>query len=908
MTEDRLAELVVECSERLERDGPTAVEDLCRQHPEFAADLRAAIEPLLAYGLVGSTVGAGRPSQVGEFEIVGELGRGGMGVVYAARQPSLNRTVALKVLATPLGVDEASLERFRREGANAARLQHRGIAQVYAVGSVEGCHYLAMERIDGAPLDRVFGELRSRPVGSLHEGSLRYAVAQLQGVHAEVAQERHEHGRGFVRAAVQVGIEVAEALAAAHAQGVVHRDVKPSNVMMRRDGSVVLTDFGLARHRDDPSLTRSGSFAGTPFYTSPEQAAARADIDHRTDLFSFGALLYELLTLQQPFSGSNTTEVLRNIQVREPADPRRKNTNVPRDLVAILQRLLEKEPARRYATADAVVADLRAFLDGRPVSVRPITVPGRLLRWMRRQPQQAALVAALVLGLPALVALGSYVWSTRDQVIAAERRQRDDAAQDAILAGYIALGEARTDEGEALLRQALQWRRDDAEAWAGLAQAALRRDVAAANALLAELQQHPELVAASRGVQRCRAELLEKVGRGDEAAAELARLGPPTEALESFWVGMRQMARVLGQDKVDETKAAYSHLLDAVVQAPQARPAFLYWLAVAAGELEDEAGARRAARALQTFWPDSGYAWSGVGLALNRVDPDAAIAAYRRALQLLPEMVTVRNNLANALDRAGRRQESMAEFRELLRLRPDYATAHYNLGRALFYEQQLDEAARHLQRAVDLAPDERRFQHYLSWCLLTQKRFAESLAAAAAATVVLPDDALMWRDLARAHLAMHDIAAAERAAARAIEVSSTDPANHDLMAEVLRAKGDREGARSSLERVVALSPAGVPEQRAREELARFLVGGRGVGGLDPVRGLQIAEELANAGGRRDPWVLELLVDAHVANGATAQAERVLDEALRLLEAATTRDALRLRERLQGRRPAANGKR
>lgn len=246
----------------------------------------------------------------------------------------------------------------------------------------------------------------------------------------------------------------------------------------------------------------------------------------------------------------------------------------------------------------------------------------------------------------------------------------------------------------------------------------------------------------------------------------------------------------------------------------------------------------------------------------------------------------------------------MDELREVLRRRPDYAVAHYNLGRSLFYEQQLDEASQHLHRAVELSPDERRFQHYLSWCLLRQGHHAESLAAAEAATAVLPDDALMWRDVARAHLALKDPAAAEVAAAKALEKGPADPNNHDLMAEVLQAKGDRDGARSSLERVVALSPDGEPRQRAREDLARFLLGNQGARGLDPAGGLRIAEELAKESGRRDPWVLELLADAHVATGAPAAAAQVLDEALQILQAATTRDALRLRERLQARRAAA----
>lgn len=902
MTDDRLAELMVLCTERLDRDGPTAVEALCDEHPELAAELREAIAPLLACGLVGASPAvAERPAVIGEFTILGELGRGGMGVVYEARQQSLGRTVALKVLAAALDSDGAALERFRREGANAARLHHPGIAQVYAVGCDQGRHFLSMERIDGAPLDRVLGVLRIRPAGSLTGDSLSAAAEQLCGGPAGEQSASALRRGNYVHAVARVAEQVAEALTEAHAHGVVHRDVKPSNVMLRRDGSVVLTDFGLARHRDDPSLTREGSFAGTPFYTSPEQAAARGDIDHRTDLFSLGALLYELLTLQVPFAGSNTTEVLRNIQVREPADPRRWNANVPRDLVAILQRLLEKETSRRYAQAAAVAADLRAFLEGRPVSVRPITAPGRCLRWARRQPLQAALLGLLIVGAPLVIGLTTYAWSTRSKVLAAEARQRDETAQQAILAGYIALGEARDADGVRLLREALHYNSEDPEAWAGLAQAALRRDAETAGALLVELQGHEVAVAASRTLQRCCAELLKKVGRVDDAQAELARLGAPSESLESFWVGMRILAEVIGRDDEAQERIAYDHLLDAVVATPRARPAFLYWLAVAAGELGDEPGARRAARALATFWPESAYAWSGVGLALHRIDPQAAIDAYRRALQLMPELLAVRNNLANALDRAGRRRESIDELREILKSKPDYGVVRYNLGRSLFYEEDLQEAVVHLQRAVELEPDERRSQHYLSWCLLRLGRNAEALAAAQAATELLPTDALMWRDVCRAQLALQRPDEALAAAQRAVQLAAGDPANHRQLAEAQVAAKDPAGARRSLQRVVELAEPGMARQRALEDVARFLVGKRGVGGYEPKDGLAIAEQLAEQTQRKDPWVLELLLDSQLANGAKTEAERTMDEALELLAKANARDSLALRERLQERR-------
>ena len=869
-------DLILECVERIEADGLAALEAVCRRHPEHAAGLRAALAALLRSRLVSPPPRA-MPQRIGEFALVREIGRGGMGVVYEAMQTSLGRAVALKVLPQHLAMDDQANARFRREATTAASLQHRGIAQVYAVGDEDWCSYLAMELIEGAPLDRVLAVLRSQPVGSLDGLAMANAVAQLSG---GPRPERAGRARTHVLAVAELGAQMAEALAVAHQEGVVHRDVKPANIMLRCDGTAVLTDFGLARREDDPRLTRSGVFAGTPFYTSPEQTTG-GDVDGRADVFSLAATLYELLTLQLPFPGGSSEEVLQAIRTREPIDMRRHHHAVPRDLVAIVQRALEKEPSRRYPDAATFAADLRAFAAGRPVAARPISVLGRVQRWSRRQPLRAALVASFACGVPLVLGLAAYVLANHGVVQAAERQQVRDAAEAAVLRGYVAFGEGRLADAERQLRSAVELQPDDVEAWAGLSQVAVQGRRAAVPAVLRDLEAHAALLAGSRTLQRCRLQLREATGDA-AATAQLQEFGPPQEPLESFWVGMRMLAMAMRTSKVEDAKVAYQHLQDAVVGSPEARPAFVFWMGAAAGEVGDEAGARRAAAALQRLWPGTGFTAAGVGLALHHVDTSAAIAAYRRAVELLPDQTMVRNNLANALLDDGQREASIAIRRQLVRDFPDYAVARYNLGRALFYDRDFDGALEQLRAAVKLEPKARGNHHYLIWALSRVGKGDEALAAAQAAIALLPDEALLWRDLANVHSDAGDLRLAMAPAEKALALAPDDPANLELLGDLHAGLGEDLEARALYERCIACSQEGRQRQAAREQLIRFLLRGPGrSAGPDPAAALVLALELARDTGERDPWVLQLLADAQQRNQQVGAAVASLDCALRL---------------------------
>jgi hypothetical protein len=323
-------------------------------------------------------------ARLGDFRIVRELGRGGMGVVYVAEQLSLGRLVALKVLPAHLTLRPDAVERFRREASMAARLRHPGIVEIHAVGEEAGTHWFAMELVAGTPLDRVLQGMRDEPL-------------ERSGGAPSPARSRNA-----IETACRLVAQVADALEHAHGSGVIHRDVKPSNILVRENGAPVLTHFGRAREEGLPALTLTGEFAGTPCYVSPEQAMERgAPVDHRTDVFSLGVTLYELLTLRRPFEGRTTREVLAKIVAKEPPNPRRFNPLLPRDLVTIVSKALEKDPARRYGSAGALAGDLRAFLAYRPIEARPAGAATRALKYVRRHRAGSGLAAAAALALAA---------------------------------------------------------------------------------------------------------------------------------------------------------------------------------------------------------------------------------------------------------------------------------------------------------------------------------------------------------------------------------------------------------------------------------------------------------------------------------------------------------------------------
>lgn len=419
-------------------------DEFLQQHAEIADQLRPSLEGLALVHKAAEPSPGPPPAMppmmtapedeltaqpIGDFQIVGELGRGGMGVVYEAIQLSLGRHVALKVLPFASGLDEVRLQRFRNEAHAAAALHHTNIVPVYAVGSDRGVHYYAMQMIDGSTLAELVTNMRAanssdgRPFsGSQAEIATMDTGGESRGAHPrEKSQPRDENDtreerglrktddtiqrhstvlgssasnrQNYYRSVVRMAHQAATAIEHAHQYGVIHRDIKPANLLLDSAGKIWVTDFGLAQVQNEASnLTRTGDPMGTLRYMSPEQAAGnRNELDHRTDIYALGITLYELLTLRPAIEGDGYRELLNQVVLHEPPAPRVVDPSLPVELDTIVRKAIAKTPSERYASAGAFADDLQAWLDDKPIAAKPPTPLERLSKWRRRN---SGLVAA----------------------------------------------------------------------------------------------------------------------------------------------------------------------------------------------------------------------------------------------------------------------------------------------------------------------------------------------------------------------------------------------------------------------------------------------------------------------------------------------------------------------------------
>ena len=435
-------------------------------------------------GSRSATTEAEMPAQLGDFRVQREIGRGGMGVVYLAEQHSLGRLVALKVLAPELMASPRTVERFRREAQAAAGLHHTNIVPVFGTGENQGRHFYVMQFIEGQSLDRVLGTLNPSATvgetgtitddgetGELPEAPFFLCSAEqvaLHLVHGKIESsstpsrepdsqtaERGENssgsggnegreparegscgdvplkgrllGRRYWRNVAAVGMQAAAAVHYAHRQGTLHRDIKPGNLMLGRSGTVWVTDFGLAKLAEQDDLTRPGDMIGTLRYMAPEQLEGLSD--RRTDVYSLGLTLYELLTLRPAFDATNRGKLLRQVSHDTPPRPRNLNRTIPRDLETIVLKATAREPERRYQSAGDLAEDLERFLDDRPIRARRASLVEHGWRWCRRNPALAS-VSALALTLLVVVATGmSFGYYHRTRALATETalREKSDA-------------------------------------------------------------------------------------------------------------------------------------------------------------------------------------------------------------------------------------------------------------------------------------------------------------------------------------------------------------------------------------------------------------------------------------------------------------------------------------------------
>ncbi len=364
--------------------------------------------------------------RIGGFRLIKRIGSGGMGTVFLGEDEALGRLVAVKILSPDHAPGGDRGARFFREARAIAKLHHPHVVTLHNVGEEGGLRYLVMEYLPGRNLADAM------------------AAAAADG------------GRIPAADVLRYGTEIAEALSAAHAAGIIHRDVKPSNIRLVDDGRAVLVDFGVAYDEGAATLTASGAFCGSPRYASPEQVDAKTAIDVRTDIYSLGATLYEALTNVAPFRGETRERLFRSILEHDPLPLRRLVPGLSRDLEAVILTALEKDPKRRHPTAAAFAADLIAVREGRQVSVRPVSVLGKAMRRARRQPVKAALMLALALALPALGWLGFRVLMDADKVRQAEATNRAERIDLLLTSAFADLGENGATEAKGSFAEVLR--------------------------------------------------------------------------------------------------------------------------------------------------------------------------------------------------------------------------------------------------------------------------------------------------------------------------------------------------------------------------------------------------------------------------------------------------------------------
>ncbi|MFH0947071.1 MAG: protein kinase [Planctomycetota bacterium] len=337
-----------------------------------------------------------RPRILGDFKLLRELGRGGMGVVYLARQLSLAREVALKVLARDVGVDGERILRFQREASLLGRISHPHIVKVFLVGEEQGTHFLAMEYVDGTDLDQV---LEARRTGRNQDLPLEF-------------QE------DFRRAAVRAARDTARALGAAHEKGIVHRDVKPSNILIDRHARVLLADFGLARDLSNQALTRSGTALGTPYYMSPEQFGSGSP-EPAADVYALGSVMYECVVGRRTFEEPTAERLMSRILDEDPVPPRVIDGTIERDLETIILTCLDKDQRRRYPDGNALARDLTRFLEGEPIEASASGPVTRFVRRVRRRRTPLLLLLTVV-----LLAFTFLLWGWFERTSRQESRAR----------------------------------------------------------------------------------------------------------------------------------------------------------------------------------------------------------------------------------------------------------------------------------------------------------------------------------------------------------------------------------------------------------------------------------------------------------------------------------------------------
>jgi serine/threonine protein kinase/Flp pilus assembly protein TadD len=836
------------------------IEEYAARYPEAASLLRNVLNSLRLIEQSAPPSEADATSgTLGDFLLLREIGRGGMGVVYEAEQISLRRRVAVKVLPYAATLDERQLQRFKMEAQAAAQLHHPNIVPVYAVGCERGVHYYAMQFIEGRTLSVVIEEFRAANVATPR------STTQLSG-------ELCFRNQDYFRRAAEMIAQAADALDHTHQAGIIHRDIKPSNLLLDPQGKLWITDFGLAHCQSEASLTATGDLVGTLRYMSPEQArGGRTAIDARSDVYSLGATLYEILTLQPALDGMDREVLFRKIASEEPAAPRRQNKAIPHELEIIVQKALAKAPEDRYATAQELADDLRRFLEDRPIRARPPSVTQRLGKWLRRHRLLVATISLIVVGLALLVGgfilrqeqrRGAAVAAVTVYLDRAELLQEQGRWSEA--RATLARAEERLSvEGLEPLHQHVQRLQDDldwvvdldkARLYTAESNGTLGVNFSGANRAYREAfarrQLNVETGDAAEVVQRIQALAIrdalvqaldhwafvkEILHAGDgEPLLDLARridADPWRQQLRDrlLWENRDALDKLASEPTATAQPAAYLVLLalrldrvgapatsERLLRRAQADHPEDFWINLVLANLlssvrvgtpsrwGEAVGFYRAALVQR---PRSDTVLLNLGVVLGLLNrPEEAEQVFRKVLEVRGPSAPAFSNLAGVLGMQQRFAEAEQACHQAIDLQPDYDQPHNNLGNVLMSLGKLTDAEAELRRAIALNPTNAEAHHTLGGLLGRQGKLVEAEKEFRAVVALRPDNAAAHADLGLACQQQGKLDDAEKEERRATALQPGYAEAWFNLANVLIMKRQFNEAEEALRRAIACKP------------------------------------------------------------------------------------------------------
>jgi serine/threonine protein kinase/tetratricopeptide (TPR) repeat protein len=795
----RVASILAAYLAELEAGGHPSRDDLLERHPDLAralADCLDVVEFVHSAARTGSLIGPVQPPEdalppdtmLGEYRLVREIGRGATGIVYEAEQISLERRVALKVLSGSAALDPMKLQRFQVETQALAQLHHPHIVPIFAVGSERGTYHYSMQYIDGTTLADVIHQVRrsgqgpgrelqgrpsssvtgqpprgraSSPLGHSSNGTSHGALSLSRSGLTSSSPSSSGAGGAF-RPLARLAIQAAEALDHAHAMGILHRDIKPSNLLVDATGNLWVTDFGLARFQDEPGMTRTGDLLGTLRYMAPELLRGHRTVyDPRCDIYALGATLYELLTLRPVFDGRDRQVLLRQIAQEEPIPPRRLDATVPRDLETIVQKAMDKEPDRRYATARELALDLRRFIEGKTIRARRPSPAERAAKWARRH--RAVIISAATVAFLALAVATPFFWW--------EQRNTARMYED------LRLTFGQADRGfDQMVRLS------DALAINGMAR-------------YSEPGASPEAVATRAGFFQQAVEFYDRLTREP-------RIAKPMMALAYRRLGLARMVGTKdprARADLERSLALYEELLAAAPSDPELRFAIsdvamnLGLILVASrGIAAAEPSVHRATsieEGLAADFPDdSGYLLQLTSRRLQIAGWMETSGLPVLAKQERDQLFAFYDRLAGAATGLPRRARIMADSYERL------ASALGDEGR--YREQQ--EA---LRRGLELEPESAALLNDLAWSLSLRpdappRKSAEAIELAKRAIAINPKERAFWNTLGLAYLRAGNLPLAAEAVQKSMELQSQggDASDRLFMAMISWRRGDKARA------------------------------------------------------------------------------------------------------------------